>query len=121
MSARSELVAALRKALPTWQVTGYPTVPDAVTRPTVMVWTADLEPATQVNRDRLIVTLTLWVLTGSTNPETADDDLDAALEAVLGVLHPLPWVAWTRAERGVLADTFHGFQITATAALKIGD
>lgn len=121
MSARSELAATLRTALPTWQVTGYPTVPDAVTRPTVMVWTQSMVPAEQINRDRLVVTLTLWVLTGRQDPATADDELDARLEDVLAVLHPLKWLAWTDAERGVLAETFHGYQITATAVVQIGE
>lgn len=121
-SARQQLAATLATGLGKgWRVVGYPTELDAVTRPTVMVWTESLEPAEQIGRDRLRVTLSLWVLSSSQNPATADDDLDARLVDVIAVLHPLAWIAWTSAERGVLADTYHGYRITATAGVQIGD
>lgn len=120
-SPRRLLVTALAAALPAWEITGYPVIPDAVTRPTVMVWTSSLEPALQVGRDRIRAELDVWVLTGITVPGKADDALDAQLVDVLEVLHGLEWLDWTRAERGTLNDTFHGFRVSAVAALKIGD
>lgn len=121
-SARAQLARDLTAGLPAgWTVRGYPDTPDHLTRPTVMVWTADLEPAPAVGRGRLVTNLDVWVLTPRQDPATADDLLDTHLVEVIGVLHNLPWIDWTRAERGVLADTYHGYRITARAVLKIGD
>lgn len=121
-SARRLLATALEAGLPYgWQVTGYPTTLDNVTRPTVMVWTSRLEPSNQIGRDRVMVTLDVWVLTGITAPGQADDALDAQLLAVLAVLHGLEWIDWTSAERGVLEDKYHGYRLSTTAVLKIGD
>jgi predicted RNase H-like nuclease len=115
------LAEALRKALPTYRVTGYVDQPDAVTRPTVMLWQSAMERLEQIDLDRVRVTLELWILTGRENPERADDDLDDALEAVLVALQPLSWVAWTQAERGIYAENYHGYRLTAFAVARIGD
>lgn len=121
MSARRDLVAALRAGLPGWRITGYPRVPGDIHRPTVMCWQDRLTRSEQINLDRVRATLTIWVLTAKDHPEQVDDDLDDLLTEVLAVLQPLTWLMWTEAERGVLADTFPGYQITATAYYQIGE
>lgn len=120
-SPRRALTAALKAALPKWQVTGYPHEFDRITKPTVMVWTDSLEPASQVGRNRIVATLSLWVLTPVVKPGLADDELEELLLDVLAVLHEQTWLDWTGAERGVLQDTINGYRLTARAVLKIGD
>lgn len=121
MNVRSALADALAGALPDFRVLGYPLDVDAVTRPTVMLWTSLVERLEQIDLDRLRVTTELWVLVGTEDPARVDDALDDALEAVVYALHPIGWVTWSTAERGVLQDRFHGYRITAQAVAKIGD
>lgn len=122
MNVRTAVADALIEALPaTFLVRGYPFEPDAVTRPTVMVWQSTIERYPQITLDRLVVTVELWVLVGSEDPSKADDALDDAVTEVIEALHPITWLNWTIAERGVLIEKFHGYRITAQAIAKIGD
>lgn len=120
MSARTDLVAALTAGLPeTYRVVGAPDVPDQVDVGgyAVRCWQTAVEKGPTLGG--LTMPLALWVLTGKQEPGAADDALDAALLAVLDVLHPLEWVQWTRAERGVMTrqdgDGFHGWRFELTA------
>lgn len=120
MSARDRLVADLDGALDdTYQVAGTFEVPDALEagRRAVRCWTDQLTPGPTIGT--LTVGLVLWVLTPATTPAAADTDLDAALVDVLGVLHPLEWVRWTTATRGVLEDRWHGYRFELTAGATI--
>lgn len=120
MNVRSSLAAALAAALPaTYLVRGYPYEPDAVTRPTVMLWQSLIERLPQLELDRLVVTVELWVLVATEDPAKADDALDDAVSDVLQALHPIGWINWSTAERGVLLDRFNGYRITAQAVAKI--
>ena len=121
MSARTALAQALAAALPTYRVLGYGEIPDSVTRPTVVVWVEKIERAEQIALDRLVLTFQAWVLVGGDNPATVDDALEAALDDVIDAWQGVPWCAWTEATRGVLADKFPGYLITARAVGKIGD
>jgi hypothetical protein len=86
-----------------------------------MVWQSTIERYPQITLDRLVVTVELWVLVGSEDPSKADDALDDAVTEVIEALHPITWLNWTVAERGVLIEKFHGYRITAQAIAKIGD
>lgn len=121
MSARTQLAAELTAALPTFRVTGFNDQLDAVARPTVMLWQSSLARLEQIAHDRLRVNLDLWVLTGRENPDTADDELDESLEAVIAALLPLTWVDWTNAQRGIWQEKFHGYNLTVTAVAQIGE
>lgn len=122
MSARTELAAALTVSLPsTWRVLGYAADLDAVTRPTVLVWADAFTPRPEWGSGLHSLTLKMWVLTQSEDPARADDALDDALDLVIDALTPINWVRFESAERGVLRETFHGWQITATAVATIGD
>lgn len=121
MNVRQALVDALTPELPTYRLLGYPLDLDAVTRPTVMLWQSRVERLEQIELDRLLVTVELWVVTGSEDPSKADDLLDDSLSDVIEALHPITWINWTTAERGVLHDRFHGYRITAQAVAKIGE
>ena len=121
MSARKQLRDALAEALPTYRVMGSAILPSAVARPTIGVWQQSMTRREEFGLNRVAVGFELWVLVGPEDPEKADDALDTALEEVLGALQPLGWVQWTEAQRGVLADNFHGYNIQVTAVAEIGD
>jgi len=59
---------------------------------------------------------TLWVrlLTGVTDPDLADDELDDRLGVLLAYLDTDPLLRWEEAERGVFADTFPSYVVTVT-------
>lgn len=124
-SARTVLAQALDAGLPesytdaagrtlAYRLTGYQRALDRVDARTVLVWQDQLTPQ-GIGSDRAMVTLTVWVLTPHQDGPDVDDDLDAALLDVLAVLHGRRDLVWTVAERGVLADTWHGYKITVRA------
>lgn len=121
MNARGVLAQALATALPDVRVLGYPADVEAVTRPTVMLWQSLIERSDLLGLDRVKVTLELWALVATEDPARADDALDEHLENVLYALQDLTWLDWTTAERGVLAERFHGYRVTAQAVAKIGE
>jgi hypothetical protein len=55
------------------------------------------------------------VMSSKTDPATADDDLDAALDAVLDVIDDdaqLSGLVWDQAQRGVIAETYPAYTIS---------
>lgn len=128
MSARTRLVDALAAGLGDtperrYRVIGAPDVPAAIAPKTfeLRVWQTEVTPGPALGS--LLLPLTLWVCTGATRPGDADDALDGALDEVLSVLHPLEWVRWTRAERGVFDNdngtAWHGWRFDLTAGGRI--
>lgn len=121
VSARTRLVATLRDKLPAeYRVVGAPDVPDLIEPSTFAVrcWQTAVDPGPAL-AGGLTLPLVMWVLTGRQTPGETDDTLDAALDAVLGVLHPLEWVRWSHAERGVMSNdngvAWHGWRFDLTA------
>lgn len=123
MNVRHAIADALTAGLPSgYLVRGYPYEPDAVTRPTVMLWQSLLERGEQIDdRVALRVTVEVWVLVSTEDPSKADDALDDALDDVLSAVHAVSFIEWSVAERGVLLDRFHGYRITAQAVATIGE
>lgn len=121
MSARTQLRAALTEALPNWRVTGARGILDAATKPSIGVWQSSMARVSEWQWDHVRVELEVWVVVPTEDPDKADDALDDALEELLGALHPLEWVDWTSAERGVLADSLHGYKVAVVMVAKIGD
>lgn len=124
MSARTELVTALKANLPsTYRVIGMNPTIDGVPKPTVMVWQQALARPDDFGLQRVNVTFNIWVLVGQENSGNADNALDAALENLLNALQPIDWVEWTTAERNVFGNTegkqFHGYFVTVEAVATI--
>ncbi|MBU4213839.1 MAG: hypothetical protein KJ792_04190 [Actinobacteria bacterium] len=125
MSARTRLAADLTAGLPTdkYRVAALASPPDQIDPDTitVRVWCSDLVPGPAAGS--LTVGLTVWALTGAADPARVDDLLDAALDDLLTVLHPLEWARWTKAERAVMNDNdgprWHGYRIDLTAYAAI--
>lgn len=120
MSGRTVLADALRSAR-AWTVVADARLLDSITRHgAVVLWTTDRERAEQGRGRLLIDTLEVWYLTGTDKPDAIEDDLEAGMEAVLEVLESLPAFTWSKATRGILAERWHGWQITGvTCAHRI--
>lgn len=120
MSARTDLADELAAALPArFVVKARTATPDKVDpgKLAVRVLPATYSNAPQVRG--LLVTLTVWVVTGLQDPDRVDDALDAAVDDILAALLPLSWVQFESAERGVMDDLFHGYRFTLTTYATI--
>ncbi len=122
MSARTEIAAALRAALPAdYRIIPAAAAPDAVARVTILLWQSDVTRLEQIGHDKVRVELVLWILTGIQDPERAEGELEPALDRVISALRPIKWADWPRAERLSFGDSFHGYKLTLTTLGEIGD
>lgn len=120
MTGRKLLAGALAAALPAWQIVSDARALDGVRKPgAAVLWTAKRTRPDKLSLDLLQDEIVLWVLTAADRPADIEDDLDTLLEAVMHALEPLPWAAWTDAERGTLDETFPGWRITVSCAYRI--
>lgn len=120
MSGRKLLEAALKAALPTWQIVADARALDGIRKPgAVVLWTARRARPPKLGLDAVQDEVTLWILTATDKPADLEDDLDDLFLAVAAALEPLDWCAWTDAERGVLADRFEGWRLTITCLYTI--
>jgi len=121
MSARTNLIRDLDRALSGFNVRGSNAASEPVSGPTVLVWQDGLRRDDQFGLNSVVVELKVWVLSAFDSPERADEDLDNALEEVLGALQEITWVSWTEAKRAVLADAnAPGYMLTVTAVARVG-
>lgn len=127
MSIRDEVAAALQAGLPdSFTVSASLSTPTYIQKGTypVRVWQQSL--TRDFTLGAVTVALYVWVLTGKVaDDETTEDDLDAALDEVLGVLHTSDpkWV-WTGAERAMMdapdgSPQWHGYRIGVTSVGKL--
>lgn len=121
MSARTDLVAALRVAMPTYRITDTKGVQDGIKRPTVGVWMQSLTRRPEWQKGHAQLNFELWVLVPQEDSDRADDALDDALADVLEALNGLDWLDWSTCTRGVLFESIHGYNVTVSAVAKIGD
>jgi hypothetical protein len=128
VSIRDELAAALADALdpdiyPVEGALRTPTRIDPGKHP-VRVWQTTL--TRNLTFGTVTVDLVVWVLTGKIADDNAtEDDLDDALDDVLGVIHTSnPKWTWTTAERAMF-DTpdgqpaWHGYRIAVVSVGKL--
>lgn len=125
MSARTQLVELLTAGLDPdrYAVVGSADVPDTIDvgRIAVRAWQTDIAPGPQMHG--LTLNLVIWALSPKQTPGAVDDDLDEALEDVLGVLYPAEQFQWKRAERGVMQNDdyagWHGYRFDITTYATI--
>lgn len=93
----------------------FPWAPDAAEpgKKYIAVYRTGVEPAPNARGARRH-DLNIVVMVGQQDPAAADDALDVALERVLEVVETdeqLKGLVWTRAERGVVDDTYPAMTI----------
>lgn len=57
----------------------------------------------------------LWAVVPDSDPEDVETAVDDVLSDVLPILDLTDWMLWTRAERAVHPNGFHGYRITFKA------
>ena len=120
MSGRSILAVQLAQALPDWQIVSDARQIDTVQRPgACILWTEKVTRPAKLGLDYMQDEITLWVLTPVDRPQDIENSLDDLLLAVFEALETLEQFAWTEAERGVLAEKFHGWRVPITCMYKI--
>lgn len=106
MSVRSQLATALQPLLPAnMRVIYVPRSLDGVetNRPVLMLYRNQLAKAPNA-QGQYLNTLSLWIVSTLIDPNRAEDDLDEALDAVIGAIDALSWVNWKTAERSTFGD-----------------
>ena len=72
-------------------------------RPVLMLYRNQLAKAPNA-QGQYLNTLSLWIVSTLIDPNRAEDDLDEALDAVIGAIDALSWVNWKTAERSTFGD-----------------
>ena len=120
MSLQGGLVTLLTEGLPTVRVIGYPGSIDGITGPTVMAWATDLKHLEAAPNGHYQVDLTVMLYTAHQDPQRAEDDLSASLEAVLGVLWQADSYLLTGAQRTVSEDNkIHSWTLTLSGGITL--
>ena len=119
-SGRRILAAALKTALPGWQVIDAGRQPDVVRKPgAIMLWTQTRKRAPGLSLGWFVDEITLQVLTAADKVDVIEDDLDNLLLQVMTALEPLDQFAWDTAERVAVNDKFHGWQMAITCIFSV--
>jgi len=119
-SGRKILAGAMAAALPSWQIVADARQLDSVRKPGALVmFTQKRKKAPALGLDWLSDEVTLQIVTAAEKSDQIEDDLDELLLQVLSALEPLTAFTWDTAERVVVADAFHGWQLTVTCAFRV--
>lgn len=118
MSARTQLAAALKTALPKYAHFDTENVPDTLSKPTIVVRFRNYVPAPNA-QGNLFAEFIVTVASPHTDPQKAEDDLDDRLAAVLAVLQAYPALTWSRAAKAQLKSAYLAFDITISLPVDI--
>nr|WP_274637072.1 hypothetical protein [Microbacterium bovistercoris] len=115
-SVRAQVAAILAPMIPnTWAVKPH-TVKQLATlaQPTVYVEHTTIEPLTAAPYGHASNTVTVTALSHRKDYDRAEDALDSDVLLLLAALDANDRIAWTRAEKITVADTYLGWAITLT-------
>ena len=116
MSVRQEVADKLSADNPTFMVKAHPvSAPDGI--PAGKVWVNVYRESFVVADSDGYIThnLKVSVAISKANSDAAENELDAALDAVLHSLQPMPDVYWQEATRIILAEKYDAYEITLQA------
>lgn len=117
MSVRQEVADKLSADNPTFIVKAHP-VSEPENIPAGKVWINVYRERIEVapNDSHIIHHLKVSVVIPKKNSEAAENELEAALDAVLYSLQALPDVYWSDAQRQILGASYESYEITLHAA-----
>lgn len=114
--ARLIAATALKAASASWNVVSAPRPLDGVVRDTVLVWTGKIARTSYQGGTYISSTVEVWLLPAGQDGPRLEDRADDMLTTALQAIEDAPELAWDEADRGVLAEQWHGWHITLTIA-----
>lgn len=120
MSARTQLAGKLKTDLDKkrFSVIDAETLPDAISKPTVVIRHRDYTPAPNA-LGTMIATFVVTLVSAKTEPRAAEDDLDLNLPDVLAVLRTVRDLVITRATKVAVREQYFGFDISLTLPVNV--
>ncbi|MCU1439993.1 MAG: hypothetical protein JWP85_990 [Rhodoglobus sp.] len=117
MSARKQLAAALKTALPKVTVLDVEDMPDALSKPTLIVRFHDYTPAPNA-QGSTFAGFVVTIASHHTDRDKAEDALDALLADVLPAVLNFPTATWTRCNKALLGQ-YLAFDIDVTLLVDV--
>lgn len=112
MSARTQLADELDNRLPKINVLKVEEMPDALSRPTIVVRFHEYTPAPNA-QGSMFATFVVTVASHHKDRSKAEDALDGLLDDVLGALHGISTATWARARKALMGQ-YLAFDIDVT-------
>lgn len=121
MNLRTIAAQAFQSKAPDWNVLAAARTPDALNKPTVVVWLGRLTRANAGAGQLVTAAIEVWLLPAQTDvkPEALEDACDTMLTEALPLIEAAPALTWSEATRGALDGQWHGWHITLTALQTI--
>lgn len=119
MSARSELVRALKEGLPPrrYQVIDHEVSLGTIAKPTVILKQSTLSMLPQAPMGKLLVSFTVTVASPSTDARRREIELDDDVLALCVALDAHPDVMWTEARKVAVTESVLGYDIDTQIAI----
>jgi hypothetical protein len=115
--ARKLVADLLRTAQTSWSVIDEVRAPDAVDRPTALVYTSEIVRSSAGRGGYLQSTVTVWCFP-TQDAKGFEDRADQVFSDVVDAIEPQDAVTWAKAERGVLG-TLQGWKLTLAVGHRI--
>lgn len=112
MSARTQVAAHFATALPKISVLQVEEMPDALSKPTLIVRFHEYTPAPNA-QGNLFATFVVTIASNHKDRGKAEDALDGLLDEVLGAIRTIPTATWTKARKALLGN-YLAFDIDVT-------
>lgn len=100
-----------------WNVIAAARTPDAVLKPTAVIWTGKLDRTGYGNGATVTSTVDVWLLTPK--QDDPEDSLDQMLTTALDAIEDADGVSWSEATRASLDGTWHGWHIVLTVTHQL--
>lgn len=101
MSARKQVAAHLKTALPKITVLDVEEMPDALSRPTLIVRFHEYTPAPNA-QGNMFAAFVVTIASQNKDRSKAEDALDGLLDDVLAALRSTPNATWSKARKALL-------------------
>lgn len=112
MSARTQVAAAFKTALPKVNVLAVEEMPDAINKATLVVRFHEYTPAPNA-QGNMFATFVVTIASNHKDRGRAENALDGLLDDVLAALHSMPTATWSRARKALMGP-YLAFDIDVT-------
>lgn len=118
--ARLYVRDAIKATQPGWNVIAEARTPDAVIKPTAVIWTSTIDRHDAGGGQFVQSKVELWLLPpGGLAPEPLEAAADTMLTAAIDIIETTEGLVWESASRGSLDGAWHGWHLTLTIAHQL--